>query len=241
MRRRDLLKYLDDLGWRDVATAAAASREETPVSGRSQAAAGRPAPPGSGAGGEDPLVAGDLAEMARRLADCRRCRLCQGRTQVVFGVGNPKARVVFVGEGPGADEDRIGEPFVGRAGQLLNVMLPSIGLRREDVYIANIVKCRPPGNRDPQTDEAAACMPFLKRQIELIDPEVIVLLGRIAARFLLGTTAPISTYRGRWTAWHGHSVLPTYHTAYLLRNPAAKRESWADLKQLKRRLGGSET
>ncbi len=171
--------------------------------------------------------------MARRLADCRRCRLCQKRTQVVFGVGNPKARVVFVGEGPGADEDRIGEPFVGRAGQLLNVMLPSIGLRREDVYIANIVKCRPPGNRDPETDEAAACMPFLKRQIELINPEVIVLLGRIAARFLLGTTAPISSYRGKWTIWHGHAVLPTYHTAYLLRNPAAKRESWVDFKQLR--------
>ncbi|MCJ7442602.1 MAG: uracil-DNA glycosylase [Thermoanaerobaculaceae bacterium] len=153
-------------------------------------------------------------------------------------MGDPKARVVFVGEGPGADEDRIGEPFVGRAGQLLNVMLPSIGLRREDVYIANIVKCRPPGNRDPQPDEAAACMPFLKRQIELINPEVIVLLGRIAARFLLGTTAPISSYRGKWTVWHGHAVLPTYHTAYLLRNPAAKRESWVDFKQLKKRLEG---
>jgi uracil-DNA glycosylase family 4 len=154
----------------------------------------------------------------------------------VFGVGNPKARLIFVGEGPGADEDRIGEPFVGRAGQLLNVMLPSIGMRREDVYIANIVKCRPPGNRDPQPDEAATCMPFLKRQIELIKPSVIVLLGRIAARFLLGTTAPISSYRGRWTVWHGYDVLPTYHTAYLLRNPIAKRESWSDLKKLKQRL-----
>jgi uracil-DNA glycosylase family 4 len=233
MNRRDLLKYLDDLGWRDVDAAAA-------TTGKTAPAAGKPAPPRAAASGEDPLAAGDLVEMGRRLADCRRCRLCQGRTQVVFGVGNPKARVVFVGEGPGADEDRIGEPFVGRAGQLLNVMLPSIGLRREDVYIANIVKCRPPGNRDPQPDEAAACLPFLKRQIELIDPEVIVLLGRIAARFLLGTTAPISTYRGRWTVWHGHAVLPTYHTAYLLRNPAAKRESWADFKHLKRRLEEEE-
>ena len=224
MNRRDLLKYLEDFGWHDVDIVAPTAPRPSPAS--------RPATTGGG----DPLTAGDLIEMARRLADCRRCRLCQKRTQVVFGVGNPKARVVFIGEGPGADEDRIGEPFVGRAGQLLNVMLPSIGLRREDVYIANIVKCRPPGNRDPATDEAAACMPFLKRQIELINPEVIVLLGRIAARFLLGTTAPISSYRGKWTVWHGHAVLPTYHTAYLLRNPAAKRESWVDFKQLRRHL-----
>jgi len=233
MNRRDLLKYLDDFGWRDVDTASATAAKAAPR-------AEKAVPPRAVAGGEDPLAAGDLAEMARRLADCRRCRLCQGRTQVVFGVGNPKAKVVFVGEGPGADEDRIGEPFVGRAGQLLNEMLPSIGLRREDVYIANIVKCRPPGNRDPQPDEAAACMPFLKRQLELVSPDVIVLLGRIAARFLLGTTAPISSYRGKWTVWHGYSVLPTYHTAYLLRNPAAKRESWVDLKQLKKRLKEGE-
>jgi len=224
MSRRDLLAYLQDFGWRDVDTA----RTSAP-----SAPARKPA----GRSGEDPLTAEDLGEMGRRLADCARCRLCQKRTQVVFGVGNPSARVVFVGEGPGADEDRLGEPFVGRAGQLLNVMLPSIGLRREDVYIANIVKCRPPGNRDPETDEAAACMPFLRRQIELIKPDVIVLLGRIAARFLLGTTAPISSYRGRWTVWHGISVLPTFHPAYLLRNPAAKRESWVDFKKLKERLG----
>jgi DNA polymerase len=233
MSRRDLLRYLDDFGWHDVDTASATAGKPAPQAGKTIS-------PHAAAGGEDPLAAGDLAEMARRLADCRRCRLCQGRTQVVFGVGNPKAKVVFVGEGPGADEDRIGEPFVGRAGQLLNAMLPSIGLRREDVYIANIVKCRPPANRDPQPDEAAACMPFLKRQLELVKPEVIVLLGRVAARFLLGTTAPISSYRGKWTVWHGYSVLPTYHTAYLLRNPAAKRESWVDLKQLKKRLEEEE-
>jgi uracil-DNA glycosylase family 4 len=224
MNRRDLLKYLGDFGWRDVDTAALSARPSTP--GTSAAPVGE----------KDPLAAADLVEMARRLAGCRRCRLCERRTQVVFGVGNPKARLIFVGEGPGADEDRIGEPFVGRAGQLLNVMLPSIGMRREDVYIANIVKCRPPGNRDPQPDEAATCMPFLKGQIELIKPSVIVLLGRIAARFLLGTTAPISSYRGRWTVWHGYDVLPTYHTAYLLRNPIAKRESWSDFKKLKKRL-----
>jgi uracil-DNA glycosylase family 4 len=224
MSRRDLLAYLQDFGWRDVDTARRSAQRT-------------PARPSSASGGGEPLEAEDLGEMARRLADCRRCRLCQGRTQVVFGVGNPNARVVFVGEGPGADEDRLGEPFVGRAGQLLNVMLPSIGLRREDVYIANIVKCRPPGNRDPETDEVAACMPFLHRQIALIKPDVVVLLGRIAARFLLGTTAPISSYRGRWTVWHGTAVLPTFHPAYLLRNPAAKRESWVDFKKLKERLG----
>ena len=232
MTRRDLLEYLQDFGWRDVATA---DPHPKPT------AAAAPAGSAPDAGGEqDPLAAGDLAAMARALAPCRRCRLCQRRTQVVFGVGNPRARVVFVGEGPGADEDRIGEPFVGRAGQLLNAMLPSIGLRREDVYIANVVKCRPPGNRDPEPDEAAACLPFLRRQIELIDPAVIVCLGRVAARHLLGTTAPISSYRGRWTRWSGRDVLPTFHPAYLLRNPAAKRESWVDLKKLRERLRAGE-
>ena len=227
MSRRDLLVYLRDLGWRDVDAVLASPRPPVP---------GEPAVGQGAANGDDPLVAKDLKEMARALAGCRRCRLCQGRTQVVFGVGNPAARVVFMGEGPGADEDRLGEPFVGRAGQLLNAMLPSIGLKRADVYIANVVKCRPPGNRDPESDEAAACMPFLKRQIELIDPAVIVCLGRIAARYLLGTTAPISSYRGRWTKWMGRDVLPTYHPAYLLRNPAAKRESWSDFKKLKAKL-----
>lgn len=232
MTRRDLLEYLQDFAWRDIA-AAGPPAETTGAAARAGAA---PVP----AGGEDPLAAADLPAMGRALAACPRCPLCRGRTQVVFGVGNPGARVVFVGEGPGADEDRIGEPFVGRAGQLLNAMLPSIGLKREDVYIANVVKCRPPGNRDPEPDEAAACMPFLRRQIELIDPAVIVCLGRIAARHLLGNTAPISSYRGRWTTWAGRDVLPTFHPAYLLRNPAAKRESWADFKKLREKLRADE-
>jgi DNA polymerase len=146
---------------------------------------------------------------------------------------------MFVGEGPGADEDRQGEPFVGKAGQLLNAMLPAIGLKREDVYIGNVVKCRPPGNRDPEDDEVAACIPFLHRQIELVGPDVIVTLGRIAARHLLGTTAPISSYRGRWTSFAGRDVLPTFHPAYLLRNPAAKAQAWADLKQLRQRLAAT--
>ncbi|MBP1619829.1 MAG: phage polymerase-related protein [Acidobacteria bacterium] len=220
---RDLLRYLRDLGFRDVDVTA-------------RRAAGAAAVGPAAAEGGDPLAAGDLAGMGALLADCRRCRLCQGRTHVVFGVGNPGARVVFIGEAPGADEDRLGEPFVGRAGQLLNEMLRAIRLRREDVYIANVLKCRPPGNRDPQDDEAAACLPFLRRQIELISPAVIVTLGRVAARHLLGTTAPISSYRGRWTTWQGTPVLPTFHPAYLLRSPGAKAQAWADLKQVARRL-----
>ncbi|MBI4915270.1 MAG: uracil-DNA glycosylase [Acidobacteria bacterium] len=224
MSRDELLRYLKDFHWNDVDVAAG--------------------PPGTGADAAapaeaDPLAAPDLAGMAAALADCRRCRLCQGRSRVVFGVGNPRARVMFIGEGPGADEDRQGEPFVGKAGQLLNAMLPAIGLRREDVYIGNVVKCRPPGNRDPEDDEVAACLPFLHRQIELVGPDVIVTLGRIAARHLLGTTAPISSYRGRWTSFAGRDVLPTFHPAYLLRNPAAKAQAWADLKQLLQRLAAT--
>lgn len=174
--------------------------------------------------------------MATSLRDCRRCRLHESRTHVVFGVGDEHARVMFIGEGPGAEEDRLGEPFVGRAGQLLNAMLRAMGMDRQVVYIANIVKCRPPQNRDPEPDEAARCMPFLRRQIELVQPEVLVLLGRVAARFLLGTTAPISSYRGRWQRWEGRDVLPVFHPAFLLRNPAAKAQVWGDLKKLLDRL-----
>lgn len=206
---RDLLLYLRDFAWHEVELAP---------------------PPAT----VKPAMT--LAEMARRLAGCQACRLAAGRTQVVFGTGNPKARVVFVGEAPGADEDRLGEPFVGKAGQLLNAMLRAVGLRREDVYIANVVKCRPPRNRDPEEDEAAACLPFLWQQIELIDPEVVVALGRVAASFLLGTKAPISSYRGRWASWRGRDVLPMFHPAYLLRTPSAKAQAWADLKALRRRL-----
>jgi uracil-DNA glycosylase len=225
MSRRDLLAYLRDFGWDDVEAASLAPR--------------LPAAAAAGAPPDDPLAVGDLEAMAAALRDCRRCRLCKGRTQVVFGVGSPHARVVFVGEGPGADEDRLGEPFVGRAGQLLNSMLRAIGLKREDVYIANVVKCRPPGNRDPEGDEAGACLPFLWRQLELIDPVVIVTLGRVAASHLIGTTAPISSYRGRWMKARGRTVLPTFHPAYLLRSPVAKAQAWADLKQLRRALAES--
>jgi len=223
MSRRDLLRYLRDIGCREVDI----TQTGAPATTAADAELG---------GEADPVGQSSLAGLATALRGCQRCRLSQGRTQVVFGVGNPQARVVFVGEGPGADEDRQGEPFVGRAGQLLNAMLPSIGLQRDEVYIANVVKCRPPGNRDPAEDEAQTCLPFLWRQVELIQPEVIVALGRIAAGYLLGTKAPISTYRGRWINRRGREVLAMFHPAYLLRNPAAKVQAWADLKTLRQRL-----
>lgn len=233
MMRRDLILYVRDLGWRDldVGQSAAGQDPDAPVIAPERAAADSPSPTTA-----EPLGAASLAEMKACLVDCRRCRLADGRTQVVFGAGHDHARVVFVGEGPGADEDRVGEPFVGRAGQLLNAMLRAIDLRREDVYIANVVKCRPPGNRDPEDDEAAACLPFLWRQIDLIDPAVVVTLGRIASRHVLGYKGPIMLYRGRWTTWRGRDVLPTLHPAFLLRNPTAKSLAWADLKSLRHRL-----
>ena len=156
---------------------------------------------------------------------------------MVFGEGDPGADVVFVGEGPGADEDRTGRPFVGQAGKLLEAMLAAVGLGREHVYIANIVKCRPPRNRNPEGDEMDACQPFLDRQIELIEPRVIVTLGKVAANRLLGTSAPISALRGRWHTYRGTPLLPTFHPAYLLRSPLEKRAAWQDLKALLRKLG----
>jgi DNA polymerase len=173
-----------------------------------------------------------LLRVREDLGDCQRCRLAQGRIQLVFGVGSPSARVVFVGEGPGEEEDRRGEPFVGRAGQLLDRMLRAIDLERARVYIANVVKCRPPGNRTPHPDEAETCLPFLWRQIEAIRPVAVCALGGHAAKSLLGTETPISRLRGKPQRLRGVSVLPTFHPAYLLRNPAAKRLAWEDLKRL---------
>jgi len=176
----------------------------------------------------------DWAELKSCVAACTACGLHARRNNTVFGVGDEQADWLFVGEGPGAEEDAQGDPFVGQAGQLLDNMLAAIDLKRgANVYIANVVKCRPPGNRDPEPDEAAACMPFLRSQIQLIDPEVIVLLGRIAARFLLGLTTPIGSYHGRWMQWEGRQVLPIFHPAFLLRNPAAKAQAWADLRKLR--------
>ena len=167
-------------------------------------------------------------------AACTRCKLCAlGRSQIVFGVGNAKARLMFVGEAPGEEEDKKGEPFVGRAGQLLTKIVEAIGLTRDQVYIANVIKCRPPNNRNPENDEVEACEPFLFRQIEVIKPRVIVPLGKFAAQSLLKTMDPITRLRGRQFDYRGATLIPTFHPAYLLRNPSAKREVWEDMKKVR--------
>jgi len=196
----------------------------------------------------DPVAA--LKLIREDLGDCTRCKLHQqGRKQIVFGVGNPHADLMFVGEGPGADEDAQGEPFVGRAGQLLNNMIKAMGLRREEIYIANVVKCRPPGNRTPERDECETCSPFLMRQIAVIKPKVVVALGAVAAKNLLAINAPMSELRGRFydfmpsgarssdPSWPGAKLAVTYHPAFLLRDPRQKGEAWKDLQMVMKYLG----
>ena len=184
----------------------------------------------------DPVQA--LRLIREDLGDCTRCRLSkQGRKQIVFGVGNPNAELMFIGEAPGADEDQQGEPFVGRAGQLLNNMIKAMGLRREDIYIANIIKCRPPGNRTPERDECDTCSPFLMRQIAAIKPKAIVALGAVAAKTLLAINAPMSELRGRWFDFRGTKLAVTYHPAFLLRDPRQKKETWKDLQMVMKELG----
>ncbi|MBI3756631.1 MAG: uracil-DNA glycosylase [Deltaproteobacteria bacterium] len=179
-----------------------------------------------------------LAELRAEIGDCRRCKLCHGRTQIVFGVGDPHAELVFVGEGPGRDEDLKGEPFVGRAGQLLTeIITKGMKMRRDEVYICNVVKCRPPENRNPEPDEIAACEPFLMRQLELIKPRLIVALGTFAAQTLLKTKTPISRLRGNWHTYQGIKLMPTLHPAYLLRNPADKKLVWQDIQAVLREMG----
>lgn len=181
--------------------------------------------------------AGALRVIREEIGDCTRCGLHTGRNKLVFGDGSPDARLMFVGEGPGADEDAQGLPFVGRAGQLLNNMIAAMGLKREEVYIANVVKCRPPGNRTPEPDEANTCSPFLFQQIDVIRPEVIVALGATAATYLLGQRQPLAGLRGRVHAWRGTKLIVTYHPAFLLRDPRQKKEAWADLQIAMRELG----
>ena len=196
----------------------------------------------------DPVAA--LKLIREDLGDCTRCKLHrQGRKQIVFGVGNPRAELMFVGEGPGADEDEQGEPFVGRSGQLLNNMIKAMGIRREDVYIANVVKCRPPGNRAPERDESETCSPFLMRQIAAIKPKVVVALGAVSAKNLLAINAPMSELRGRFydfmptgtrssdPSWQGTKLAVTYHPAFLLRDPRQKGEAWKDLQMVMKFLG----
>jgi len=173
-----------------------------------------------------------LAEIRDDLGECTRCKLHGTRTKIVFGVGAGDAPLMFVGEAPGADEDRIGEPFVGRAGELLDKMIEAMGWSREAVYIANVLKCRPPGNRTPEADEVAQCQPFLAAQIASVRPRVIVALGRPAANVLLQNNAPISALRGRFHEYRGIKVMPTFHPAFLLRSPERKRDAWSDLKQV---------
>ena len=215
MRARDLNRYLGDLGW-----------------------LGSPVPPESKAppGGSLSVRGETLDSLAITAADCTLCRLSEKRQTVVFGEGDPRAAVMFIGEGPGAEEDRTGRPFVGQAGQLLDRMIFAMGFERQEVYIANVVKCRPPGNRDPKDDEVAACSDYLDRQIDLIGPEIIVALGKPASRRLTGTNKPMGALRGRWSTYRGTPLMPVFHPAYLLRNPKAKREVWEDLKLVLRRL-----
>ena len=178
-----------------------------------------------------------LAEIREDLGDCTRCKLHQGRKNIVFGVGNENAELMFIGEGPGADEDRSGEPFVGPAGQLLTKIIGAMGFKREDVYIANIVKCRPPKNRDPERDEIDACIGFLRAQISAVQPKLIVCLGRPASQTLLQTTTSISRLRGQWKNFEGVDVMPTFHPSYLLRSPENKRFVWEDMQAVVKKLG----
>jgi DNA polymerase len=239
------LAWLSDAGVREV--------EEPPAPGPGRAAppagsaiaeerVGPPAAPAAPAGGPDTLPergCGSPALLAvrRELGECARCKLGPGRTTLVFGVGNPSAELMFVGEGPGEEEDLQGEPFVGRAGQLLTKMIEAMGFRRADVYIANVVKCRPPGNRNPEPDEIEACEPFLRSQIAAVGPRVIVALGKFAAQTLLRDPSPIGRLRGRWREYGGVRLMPTFHPAYLLRSPNEKGKAWEDLQLVMKELG----
>ncbi len=227
----------------EVATAAPISSPVIAAAAKSSAAAAAPALVQRAAGPSlfesADRIEGDTLERIRAdiTPNCTRCKLHKARTQIVFGVGNPKAQLVFMGEGPGRDEDEQGEPFVGRAGKLLTQMIEAMSLKREDVYICNVVKCRPPENRLPEKDEIATCSPFLMRQLGVINPKVICCLGACSAQTLLETTQGISRFRGEWFDFRGAKLIATYHPAYLLRNPAAKGEVWKDLQKVMAYLG----
>ncbi len=181
-----------------------------------------------------------LTEIREELGDCQRCKLARGRTHIVFGEGSPQARLMFVGEGPGEEEDLQGRPFVGPAGQLLNKLINKLGLRREDVYIGNVVKCRPPQNRDPEADEMNSCLPFLAKQIASIRPRVIVTLGRLATQALLGRATPITKVRGSWQRFQQIQVMPTFHPSFLLRFPRERHKTWEDMQQVMEYLAAHE-
>ncbi len=214
---RSQLEYLADLGVENLRTAA--SNADLPQDTDTSTSLGE-----------------TLDAIRTDLGDCQRCGLGASRHKLVYGVGNPNARLVLVGEAPGREEDQKGEPFVGEAGRLLDRILQAMGMRRDDVYICNVLKCRPPDNRDPQPDEVATCEAFLIRQIAAIKPQVIIGLGRFAVHSLLKSKVPISRIRGEWQSYHGTPLMPTYHPAYLLRNPEGKRDVWEDMKAVLRRL-----
>src|SRR3984957_16236381 len=232
------MQYLRDLGIfdfyrRDPVVVIGPTPQEPVIPPRNPV----PAQPPVGSFVAPPSRAEALRAIQSEIGDCKRCALSAGRNKIVFADGDPNARLMFVGEGPGADEDSQGLPFVGRAGQLLNNMIVATGLRRDQVYIANIVKCRPPQNRVPEPEEAMTCVPFLFRQIDVIQPEVLVALGSTAATYLLGGKSPLSALRGRIHQARGRKLIVTYHPAYLLRDPRQKKEAWADLQIAMAELG----
>lgn len=223
---RNLLEYAKTLGMSEVRKADRGQRMED---GGRRTENGRP---------EHQDRAKALENVRAEMGDCTRCKLCKGRKNIVFGVGSPQAELMFIGEGPGADEDIQGIPFVGRAGQLLTKIIEAMGIKRDDVYIANIVKCRPPGNRNPEPDEVAACIPFLIKQTEIVAPKVIVCLGSVATQNLLNTEEKITRMRGKFTEWQGIPVMPTYHPAFLLRNSNMKKPVWEDVQQVMKKMRG---
>lgn len=238
----DLLAYLGEMGYgdlyldppRDSSRAAAPPvPAASPVASRVAESIPTPVPVTAAPPPRPAVENAELAALAATVAACTRCRLAEGRTKVVFGSGNPAAELMFVGEGPGADEDRQGLPFVGAAGELLTRIIQAIEMTRDEVYIANVVKCRPPGNRDPQPDEVAACRGYLDKQIALVRPRILVALGKVAAQALLGNDAPIGRLRGQWFKVQGIPTMVTYHPAALLRNPALKRPTWEDMQQVR--------
>ncbi len=253
----DTLRYYEDIGVREyfldralqaageaeaisapVLPAASMPRARVVAAAESAMLAGIPVPQGPSLFEAIERVQDDSLERIRAdIGDCKRCRLCERRTNIVFGDGSGKAELVFIGEGPGHDEDVQGLPFVGRAGKLLTQMIEAMGLQRRDVYICNVVKCRPPENRAPEKDEIAICSPFLLRQLDVIQPKVIVCLGAVALKALLGAERGITHLRGQWLEYRGTRLMPTYHPAYLLRNPSAKGDVWKDLQKVMNVLG----
>jgi uracil-DNA glycosylase family 4 len=227
----DRIRYYNELGIYDFYRRPSPFREEGPEPLMDTTEADKL----ESLAGNDPAQA--LRSIREDIGDCTRCKLhLQGRKQIVFGIGDPNADLMFIGEAPGADEDTQGEPFVGRSGQLLTNMIKAMGLEREDVYIANIIKCRPPGNRAPERDECETCSPFLMRQIEAIKPKVIVALGAVAAKTLLAISASMMELRGRWFDFRGTKLAVTYHPAFLLRDPRQKKETWKDLQMVMKEL-----